>query len=43
MKLHIMQSSPSSCHFPLDPSILLGTLFSKTLSLYGSLSVRDQV
>jgi hypothetical protein len=27
----------------LGPNILLGTLFSNTLNLYSSLSVRDQV
>jgi hypothetical protein len=44
MKLLIMQLSPASCHFiPLGPNILLGTLFSSTLSLCSSLNVRDQV
>jgi hypothetical protein len=43
MKLLIMQSSPASRHFHLGPNILLSTLFSNTLSLCPSLSVRDQV
>jgi len=40
-----MRSSPASCHFlpVLGPNILLGTLFSNTLSLCSYLSVRDEV
>jgi len=39
MKLLIMESSPVSCHF----LPLLSTLFSHTLNLWSSLTVRDQV
>jgi phosphate starvation-inducible membrane PsiE len=39
-----MQSSPVSRHFLLlGPNILLSILFSNTLNLCSSLSVRDQV
>jgi hypothetical protein len=41
MKLLIVQLFPLSCH--LGPNILLRTLFSNTLSLCSSLTVRDQV
>jgi len=44
MKLLIMQSYPDSYHFlSLCPYIPLSTLFSDTLNLRYSLSVRDQV
>jgi len=44
MKFLIMQSSPASRHFrPLGPNILLSTLFSNTLNLCSSLTVKDQV
>jgi hypothetical protein len=45
MELLIMQLSPTSYHFiPLFiPNIFLSTLSSNTLSLFSSLSVRDQV
>jgi len=44
MKLLIMQSLPPpiACSL-LDPNILLSTLFSNTLNLWPSPSVRDQV
>jgi hypothetical protein len=44
MKFLIVQLSPFSRHLiPLRSNILLRTLFSNTLSLCSSLSVRDQV
>jgi hypothetical protein len=44
IKLLVMWSSPFPCYmFLLGPHILLSTLFSKTLSLYSSFSVSDQV
>jgi hypothetical protein len=43
MKLFIMQSSLASCNFHLCPNTLHSTLFSNTLNLCSSLSVRDQV
>jgi hypothetical protein len=39
----IMQSFQASTLFPSGSNILLGTLFSNTLSICSSLSVRDQV
>jgi len=42
MKLLIMQSSPATSSL-LRPNILLSTLFSDTLNLCSSLSMRDQV
>jgi len=39
MKLLIMQSSPAL----LSLNILLNTLFSNTLDLYSSLTVREQI
>jgi hypothetical protein len=44
MKVLVMQFSPPSRHsVPFDPNILLNTLFSNTLSLCSSLTVRDHV
>jgi hypothetical protein len=44
MELLIMQSSTASCHFlPLGPFTVLSTLFSNTLKLCSSLSLRDQI
>jgi hypothetical protein len=44
MKLLIMQFSPPSHHsIPFSPNILLSTLFSNTLSICSSLTVRDRV
>jgi hypothetical protein len=43
MKLLIMQSSPCSCHFLFGLNILLSTLFSNTLNICSSLTVRYQV
>jgi hypothetical protein len=42
--MQVMQFSPASCHFhPLRSKYSLSTLFSYTLNLSSSLSVRDQV
>jgi hypothetical protein len=38
-----MYTSPASCHFLLDPNILLSTPFSNILNLCYALSVTDQV
>jgi hypothetical protein len=44
MQLLVMQFSPPSSHSILfGPNILLITLFSNTLSIYSSLTVRDHV
>jgi hypothetical protein len=43
MKLLIMQLLPFSCLSLFVRNILLGTLFSNTLSLWSSLNIRDQV
>jgi hypothetical protein len=44
MKLLVMQYSPASCHFfLLGPIILFSTLFSNTLHIFVSFSVRDRV
>jgi len=40
MKLLFMQSAPTTSYFLHLRSIVLGTLFSKPLSLYSSLNVR---
>jgi hypothetical protein len=36
-----MLSSPASCHFFLDPNILLSTLFSDILNTCSYLGVKD--
>jgi hypothetical protein len=43
MKLLIMQSSSASRHFILGRNILLSTLFTNTLNLCSSFSVRYQI
>jgi len=43
MKLLIMSLRQPATSSLLGPNILLSTLFSNSLSLYPSLSVRDQV
>jgi hypothetical protein len=44
MELLIIKFSPLPCYLiPLDPNILLNTLFSNTLSLRFSLTVSNQV
>jgi len=44
MKLLIMQSPPTSYHSSLlGPNILLSAMFSNTLNLCSSFSVKDQV
>jgi len=45
MKVPILMISPATCYLIciLDPNILISTLFSYTLNLRSSLTLRDQV